>query len=633
MTDLLLINQALAVLQPPPKLSLSEWADRHFRLSAESAAVAGQWSTLPYQREILDSFSDPTVDTVVWMKSARVGATKLFNITVAYHMAQDPTTILVVQPAVEDAEGYSKDEVAPMLRDVPALRGLVNDSRKEKTNSATVLLKSFPGGTLQMVGANSPRGFRRVSRRVVLFDEVDAYPASTAEGDQIKLGIKRSEYYWNRKIGLASTPTTKDFSRIERWFEQGDQRRYFVPCPECGAHQVLRWQQMKWQPDQPETAAYECENCAALIPHSQKRWMVERGEWRATATPSRPGLRSYHIWAGYGYSPNSTWEQLVREFLEVKGDRDQLRTFVNVVLGETFEEDYATKQTPEALMARREDYGSGVCPDGVLLLTAGVDVQGGGGSIGERLAVSVWGWGRGEEAWLVWHGEIHGDPTRAEVWEQLDSVLQTNWPRAGGGELRISQAAVDSGGHATHEVYGYCRERKAWGVVPIKGANVKGSPVLGKGKAVDVNQRGRILNRGVLLYMVGGDAIKTTLYGRLRHGVPGPGFLHFGQAADDEFFRQLTAEKVQVRNLRGFPVREWVKRPGDRNEALDCAVYAYAALQLTARRYNRAKMWDQLEAQVAQRQALPVAPAPAAEPPARRRQRPARGGASFVNGW
>lgn len=629
MIDTKLINTALAVLKPPPKLKLSEWADQYFRLSPESAATAGQWRTLPYQREILDSFNDPTVDTIVWQKSARVGATKLFCIVIAYHMAQDATTLLLVQPTVEDAEGFSKDEIAPMLRDVPALRGLVNDSRKEKTNSATVLLKSFPGGTLQMIGANSPRGFRRVSRRIVLFDEVDAYPPSTPEGDQIKLGIKRSEYYWDRKIGLASTPTTKDFSRIERWFQQGDQRRYFVPCPECSAMQALRWDQMKWEPGRPETVTYECENCKAKIPHSQKRWMVERGEWRPTATPSRPGLRSYHIWAGYGFSPNSTWEQLVREFLEVKDDRDQLRTFINVVLGETFEEDYANSQTPEALLERMEEYAPGTCPDGVLLLTAGVDVQGGGGTVGERLAVSVWGWGRGEEAWLIWHQEIYGDPTRAEVWGQLDSVLEAGWPRAGGGELKIAQMAIDTGGgYATNEVYAYARERRANGVVAIKGSSTRGAPAVGRGNLIDFNWRGKLLKRGVMLYLLGTDGIKNTLFGRLRAAPPGPGTIHFGQAADLAFFQQLTAEKVQVRTIRGFPIREWVKKPSERNEAIDCAVYAYAAMQLVARRYNRVRMWDQLEAKLTGKKPEPVE-VQEQEPKGRRRPR----GQSFVNQW
>jgi phage terminase large subunit GpA-like protein len=628
-TDGELRAAALAFWRPPPKLSLSQWADQHAYLSAESAAEAGKWRTLPYQRGIMDAFTDPTIDTVVWMKSARVGATKIFNHLIGYHIHQDPCPIMVCQPTVEDAEGYSKDEIAPMIRDTPALRPLVSDP-KAKDGSNTILAKTYPGGTLGMVGANSARGFRRVSRRVVLFDEVDGYPASTPEGDQIKLGIKRSEYYWNRKIGIASTPTTKGFSRIERWFERTDQRRYFVPCPECGTHQVLRWGQMKWEPDRPETAAYECENCAALIPHSRKRWMVERGEWRATAQADAPGMVGFHLWAAYSFSPNATWEQLVREFLEVKGDRDQLRTFVNTALGETFEDLDASSQTPEALAARREDYEPGACPEGVLLLTCGVDVQGGGGSLGERLAVSVWGWGRGEESWLVWHQEIHGDPTRPEVWAQLDSVLEASWQRADGVELKITQTAVDSGGHATAEVYAYARERRAQGVVAIKGSSVRGAVPVGKGKPVDVNARGKVQKRGVTLYMVGTDTIKTTLMARLRHNAPGPGFLHFGLAADDDFFRQLTAERVQVRSLRGFPVRQWVKKPGDRNEALDTLVYSYAALQLVARRYNRQRFWEQLEAQLLGRQ---QGPAPSAAEPERPRRRPRPAGPSFVNGW
>ena len=620
---------ALKFWRPPPKLSLSEWADEHAYLSAESAAEAGKWRTLPYQRGIMDAFTDPTVETVVWMKSARVGATKIFNHLIGYHIHQDPCPIMVCQPTVEDAEGYSKDEIAPMIRDTPVLRNLVSDP-KAKDGSNTILAKTYPGGTLGMVGANSARGFRRVSRRVVLFDEVDGYPASTPEGDQIKLGIKRSEYYWNRKIGIASTPTAKDFSRIERWFLRTDQRRYFVPCPECGTHQVLRWSQMKWEPDLPETAAYECENCGVLIPHSRKRWMVERGEWRATATAEAPGLVGFHLWAAYSFSPNASWEQLVREFLEVKGDRDQLRTFVNTALGETFEEDYASSQSPEALMSRREEYEPGTCPEGVLLLTCGVDVQGGGGSIGERLAVSVWGWGKGEEAWLVWHQEIYGDPTQGEVWAQLDTVIDATWTRACGGELKITQTAIDSGGHATHEVYAYARERRARGVVAVKGSSVRGAVAVSRGRPVDVNAKGKVQKRGVLLYMVGTDTIKTTIFGRLRHQQPGPGFLHFGLAADDEFFRQLTAEKVQVRMVRGYGRPEWVKKPGDRNEALDTLVYAYAALQLTARRFNRQRMWDQLEAQLTAKAGTPGA-APAEEAKPKRRPRPT--GPSFVSGW
>jgi phage terminase large subunit GpA-like protein len=228
----------------------------------------------------------------------------------------------------------------------------------------------------------------------------------------------------------------------------------------------------------------------------------------------------------------------------------------------------------------------------VLLLTAGVDVQ------DNRLAVSVWGWGAGEEAWLVWHQEIMGDPTQAAVWEQLDAVLDTAWPVDGGGELRLAQVAIDSGGHATHEVYQYARERRDQYVVAIKGSSRRSQAVVNKGTPQDVNWKGKTIKRGVVLYQVGTDTVKTTLFGRLRHNKPGPGYMHFGLAGDDEWCSQVTSEKQQLRYVKGFPVREWIKNPSARNEALDCMVYAYAALQLASRRYAKATMWEKLKLQL-----------------------------------
>lgn len=615
-TETQLVNKALSLWKPPPKLTLSEWADNYAVLSAESAAEAGKWKTLSYQKAIMDAFTDPRVEMVVWMKSARVGATKIFNHLVGYHVHQDPCPMMVVQPTVEDAEGYSKDEIAPMVRDTPVLRTLISDP-KAKDGSNTILLKQFPGGTLQMVGANSARGFRRVSRRIVLFDEVDGYPASTPEGDQIKLGIKRSEYYWNRKIGIASTPTTKEFSRVERWFNLSDQRRYFVPCPDCGHMQYLRWQQMKWEADKPETAAYECENCGTLIPHRMKRWMVDRGEWRATSISKQPGLVGFHLWAGYSYSPNATWEHLAREFLEVKSDPDQLRTFINTALGEPFEIDYSNKLSAEGLMARVEPYEPGHCPKGVLLLTAGVDTQ------DDRLEVSVWGWGAGEEGWLIWHQALMGDPALPEVWTQLDHVLSTEWTAEVGSALKIRQMAVDSGGHHTHSVYMYCRERAQQGVIAIKGASQRNQPVINKGRPVDINWKGKVVKRGGMVFSVGTDTTKTTMYGRLRHCDPGPGYFHFNQGADEEYFKQLTAEKQQAKTVRGFVVKDWVKASGARNEALDTLCYSYAALQLLLRRYDRKTVWEQLEKErVSAEKQRP-----------KRRRAVASSGRSFVNAW
>ncbi|MGL4370770.1 MAG: phage terminase large subunit family protein, partial [Spirochaetota bacterium] len=232
---------ALKLWAPPPKLSLSQWADRYAFLSPESSAQPGKWHNIPYQVGILDALTDPTVEKVTVMKSARVGYTKIITNLIGYHIHNDPCNIMVVQPTVEDAEGYSKDEIRPMLRDTPVLKEIMPESKTRDSNN-TILKKSYPGGTLMLIGANSGRGFRRVSSRIVIFDEVDGYPASAGqEGDQIALGSRRADYFWNKKIVLGSTPTIKGISRIEDNFQQSDQWHRYVPCPFCGHMQTLEW--------------------------------------------------------------------------------------------------------------------------------------------------------------------------------------------------------------------------------------------------------------------------------------------------------------------------------------------------------------------------------------------------------
>jgi phage terminase large subunit GpA-like protein len=512
------------------------------------------------------------------------------NHTIAFHIHQDPCPIMLVQPTIEDAQGYSKEEIAPMLRDTPCLRGLVSES-KAKDGANTILQKQFPGGTLSMVGANSPRGFRRVSRRVVLFDEVDGYPLSAgAEGDQIKLGIRRTEYYWNRTIVAGSTPTVKDFSRVERMFLQTDQRRYFVPCPDCGHMQYLKWPNIKWRDGDPETASYCCEKCGVWIPHSKKRWMVERGEWRPTA-PGNGKHVGFHIWAAYSYSPNATWPNLVEEFLDAKNDAEQLKTFVNTVLGETWEDEYASKIGADSLLERAadEEYEQYVPPVGALALTIGCDVQ------DDRLSLSVWGWGREEEGWLIDRVKIYGSPSRPEVWKQLDEILQKPYVNEAGEEMKVLCCAIDSGGHHTQEVYQYSRERAAMGVIAIKGMSQKGKPPLGKASKVDVDYKGRALKKGAQLFPVGVDTVKSLLFGRLKHNEPGPGYLHFFPTIGADYFEELTAEKQILRFRNGYPERVWVKKSQSPNEALDEMNYAYAALHRLYQKMDRRTIWDQLE--------------------------------------
>ena len=583
-------KKAYAAFKPPKKLSLSEWADEYAYLSAESSAEGGRWHTLPYQKAIMDAITDPKIEQVTVMKSARVGYSKILNHIIAYHIHQDPCGIMVVQPTIEDAAGYSKEEIAPMIRDTKVLTNLVSDAKTRDSNN-TILQKQFPGGVLSLVGANSARGFRRVSRRIVLFDETDGYPASAGtEGDQIKLGIARTQYFWNRKIVAGSTPTIKDFSRIERLFDQSDQRRYYVPCPHCNHMQYLRWPNMRWENDDPLTASYACEECGELIPHSKKRWMVERGEWR----PTQPGNGrhvGFHVWAAYSYSPNAEWSNLVEEFLLSKNDPEQLKTWINTTLGECWEDEYASKVGADGLMERAatENYKRGEPPNLALMLSLGCDVQ------DDRLSMSIWGIGRNEEMFLVDRKVIYGSPARADVWKQLDEVLMDKYKNDEGFEMKIETAAIDNGGHFTQEVYQYVRERSHLGLIGIKGVGQKGKPPIGKPTKVDINFSGRALKRGVQLFPVGVDTIKTTLHNKLKDAELGQGYIHFYPTITPDYFQELTAERQVLRYKHGYQERVWVKKSNARNEALDEMVYAYAAFCRFRQKYDRRTIWDQLE--------------------------------------
>ena len=583
-------KKAYLSFKPPKKLSLSQWADKNAYLSAESSAEGGRWRTLPYQKGIMDAITDPNVEQVTVMKSARVGYSKILNHIIAYHIHQDPCPIMVCQPTIEDCQGYSKEEIAPMLRDTPCLHGLVSDP-KSKDGNNTLLQKNFPGGTLSLVGSNSARGFRRVSRRIVLFDEVDGYSASAGtEGDQIKLGIRRTEYYWNRKIVAGSTPTIKDFSRIERLFLQTNQMRYYVPCPECNHMQYLKWSNMKWRDNDPDTVAYACEDCGCLIPHSKKRWMIERGEWRATA-PGNPKHVGFHIWAAYSYSPNASWSNLVEEFLQSKDDPEQLKTWINTILGDVWEDTYASKVGAEGLMERAslETYKQGTPPSSVLSLCLGCDVQ------DDRLSMSLWGIGRNEEMYLIDRKVIYGSPARADLWKQMDEVLMSEYTNEDGKKMKIDSAAIDTGGHFTQEVYQYVRERTQLGLIGVKGMGQKGKPPIGKPSKVDINFSGKALKRGVQLFPVGVDVIKSTLHNKLKDAEPGEGYIHFYPTITHDYFEELTAERQVLRYKHGYQERIWVKKSNARNEALDEMVYAYAAWQRLLQKYDRRTIFDQFE--------------------------------------
>lgn len=527
------------------------------------------------------------------MSSAQIGKTELLNNVVGYYVDYDPSPILVLQPTLEMAQTWSKDRLAPMLRDTPALRFKVK-SPKSRDSGNTMLHKPFPGGHITMAGANSPASLASRPIRIVLFDEVDRYPVSAGtEGDPVSLARKRTATFWNRKVILTSTPTIKGVSRIEEEFELSDQRRYHVPCPHCEEKQVLKWSNIVFDKDDPSTAHYACVN-GCVIDESKKQWMLMRGEWIAEA-PFK-GRAGFHL--NELYSPWRRWSEIVVDFLEAKDRPDKLKTWTNTSLGETWEEKGESLEYG-SLMSRVEAYDSESLPDDVLFITASADVQ------GDRVEALSQGWGRDMEHWDIEHKIFWGDPARKEVWQELDAWLLKTYSVAGRG-LKVACATVDSGGHHTDHVYNFCKARQGRRVFAIKGSSQYYAPVASK-----PTQTGR---QRVMLYSVGTDTAKDTIVlSWLKNDEPGPGYIHFPNDADEEYFRQLTGEQRKTVFFRGNKRLKWEKTR-ERNELLDLHVYNYAAYVILA---------PDIEAIVASR--APKKPTPEPElPRSTQRKRPAR---------
>jgi phage terminase large subunit GpA-like protein len=579
-----LSTDTLELWRPPPRRDLSDWAEEFFYLSAESAADPGPWHSLPYQRGVMNAITEPAVRQVTLMKSARIGATKIMNATIGYYMHQDPCPIMIVQPTVEDAKGYSKEEIAPMIRDCPVLAALVPET-SAKDSANTLLHKQFPGGSLSMVGANSARGFRRVSRKVVIFDEADGYPMSAGnEGDPVKLGMQRSAYYWDRKTYVASTPGIAGRSRIAELFEQGDQRRFFVPCPHCGHFDHLVFKEggelgghfFQFEKKHPAGAHFVCSKNGCVIEHKDKRSMVGRGEWRARERFT--GHASFHIWAAYSFGPNVTWGHIAAEFLEANaGGPEKLKVFVNTTLGETWKD---RGDAPEwrRLYDRRERYPIGTVPAGALFLTAGVDVQ------RDRLVWEVVGWGENRESWSIDAGVFPGDTSAEPVWARLDELLAHSWLGPDSIGYGIVLLGIDSG-YNTQTVYSWAMRHPLNRVVAMKGV-ATARVLVGAPSSVDVKPSGKKIGRGYKVWPVGVGIAKSEFYGWLRQerpivegvlGAAPPGFCHFPEYGED-YFLQITAEHLVAHQKKsGFVLLEWQLIPGRENHFLDCRVYARAA--------------------------------------------------------
>jgi len=507
----------------------------------------------------MDACSDPEIQEVVVMAGAQLGKTEAILNIIGYHIDNSPCPILVLQPTLEMAQAFSKDRIAAgLLRSTPVLKDKVKDPRARDSGNTT-LHKVFAGGALTIVGANSPAGLASRPIRVVLCDETDRYPPSAgSEGDPISLARKRSATFWNRKIIMVSTPTNKGASRIEDAYEKSDMRQYYVPCKHCHHPQVLKWSNVKWDDGEPDTAKYLCDECGTLWDEADRMWSIRNGVW--TAKADFKGIAGFRI-TGL-CSPWTPLADGVKDFLSVRKNPEQLRVWTNTYLGESWED--AGERIDDWELAERREALEKV-PQEVMVLTAGVDTQ------DNRLELTLIGWCKNDESYVLSHQTIFGDPSTPQLWAELDVALARTYETEDGRHLRIRASCIDSGGHFTNSVYAYCKKNQGKGIFAIKGVG-------GDGKAI----AGRPSKNNTLkcpLFPIGVDTVKDLMMARLKIQEEGSGYVHFSDTLDDEYFKQLTAEKAVTRFHKGFKKRVWHKTR-NRNEALDCMVYAIAAYSI-----------------------------------------------------
>jgi len=507
----------------------------------------------------MDSFCDPNIERIVVMTSAQVGKTEILLNSIAYYIDQDPSPMLIVQPTLAMGQAFSKDRLAAMIRDTEKIRDCVKDS-KSRDSGNTTMHKKFAGGSCTIVGSNSPSGLASRSIRILLMDEIDRWETSAgSEGSPISLAIARTKTFANRKIYMCSTPTIKGLSAIEAAFEESDKRYYYVPCPECQHMQVLKWKNVVWEEDKPETATYACEECGSVIEESKKQWMIKNGEWRATAESFKTA--GFHI--SELYSVWSTWGQMAKAFLESKKNPETLKTWVNTALGETWEEQGEAVEY-ETLLERRLNYDHTSVPEDVLILTTGVDVQ------KDRLELQTVGWGKNYQAWVLDYKILWGDPNAFNVWNDLDAYLKKRFKTENDRMIPISCCTVDSGGHHTQRVYEFTKARQGRRVFAIKGSNQTGKAIANRPTFVGKNK--------AVLYPVGTDTAKEAIFARLSTDKENT-TLNFCSDLDEEYFKQLTAEKRITKFVRGRKTLVW-KQIRPRNEALDTLVYNFAAIYI-----------------------------------------------------
>lgn len=568
-------------MMPPEDLTVSQWAEEKRRLSAESAAEPGPWRTsrTPYLKEPMDSFTDPKIRHIVMVAASQVGKSEFLNNAIGYIIDEDPGSILFVHPTTIDAKEYSKLRIAPMVRDCPTLRKKVADP-KSRDSGNTILQKTYPGGILTMCGSTEAHALASKPIRYVFGDERDRWALSAGnEGDPWDLAMARQTTFYNAKACEVSTPTVKNASAIAAAYATGTMERWKSQCPHCKGFHEMRWEDIRYDSTEKELAGaktyivnsvyYVCPECGCISSEIEMKRQPAR--WEADNPDAyQNGTRSF--WLNAFVSQWASWESIVLKYLMALGSTNKLQVVYNTCFGELWE-NRGDLQDEDSLMSRREEYDAEL-PDGVLVLTMGVDTQ------DDRLEYEVVGHGHFGETWGIKKGIIMGRPDDDAVWRELDDALDHVYKFANGVGLRVSMGFMDEGGHFTMEVREQCRRRISKKLFAIKGRGGPDIPYVSTPKKQQIVVNNRKLGT-CWQYQIGVDAGKQIIMDNLKVQTPGSKYCHFPKRDDYSggYFTGLLSEHLTYNPEKKQPW-VWEKIPGhERNEALDCRNYAIAAFK------------------------------------------------------
>lgn len=557
-----LFKKIFSVLKPPPKLTIDVWADNYRILSTKTSAEPGKWKTdrVPFQREVMRAISDKKTQRVVMMYGAQLSKTELLLNTFGYYSDYDPAPIMYLLPTQNLAEDFSSTRLDDMIKSTPQLKNKIfnkDDGRDTK------LQKEFAGGYIVLTGSNSAAELSSRPIRILLADEVDRFEKDVqGEGDPLNLAIERTKTFWNKKIVIVSTPTIKGDSRIEIEYENSTKEEYYIPCPKCGSFQKLEWKNILFEP-----VGHRCPDCLEVSNEIEWKKNLIHGIWQTQEDILDFSIRGFKI--SELYSPFSTWDDMIKKFKKAKGDIQLMKVFTNTSLGELWEDE--TEKIDFLDVAKRREFYNAEIPDGVNVLTAGVDVQ------DDRLEVEVVGWGDEYESWGIEYKKFLGSPSKTEVWEQLDAYLDKEFTYASGDKIKILGTCIDTGGHYTQEVYDFVKPRELRRVFGVKGRGGDGVAFISK------PSRANRLN--IPLFTIGVNSGKETILSWLRIEKQGQKYMHFpddmDRGYDDFYFKGLTSEVKTTVWERGIKKTIWKLVGTKRNEPLDLRNYAYAALKIT----------------------------------------------------